>query len=401
MHPAQRAPALLALQRTQGNRYVQRVVTGIQAKLKIGQPGDKYEQEADRVAEQVVRMPEWRVQRQEEEKEEHLIRSKPLVDQNTPLVQRQVEEEEEEKEILQTKRGEDTTPEVIQDFKSRIHTLQGRGQPLPESVRTFFEPRFGYDFGRVRVHTDAQLAETAKTVNARAFTIGQDVVFGTGQYSPQTWEGKRLLAHELTHVIQQAQQPQQSKGMIQRDVTMPEETITVSEQRREQILRGAGWRQSNVSVAVTDFRGLPMRGYMLFAEFRSGDTQNTEGGSITGGAVHFPNVWLQPNGTIRFIAVRMGTPGLAPEVVTHYNRPSRGPLRFQLVQQHREIVVTATDSEQAARTAGVQGTMGVDFEVVSLGAQLSEERTRTTGRSVTVQWKVIVPTEAFRATQVA
>jgi hypothetical protein len=104
MHTAQRASVLLALQRTHGNRYVQRVVTGIQAKLTIGQPGDKYEQEADRVAEQVMRMPEPQVQRQpEEEEEEELIQTKPLAEQVTPLVQRQIEEEKEEEEILWTK----------------------------------------------------------------------------------------------------------------------------------------------------------------------------------------------------------------------------------------------------------------------------------------------------------
>jgi hypothetical protein len=107
MHTAQRAPVLLALQQTHGNRYVQRVVSGIQAKLKVGHPGDKYEQEADRVAEQVMRMPEPQVQRQcpeyEEglqrqpvEEEEYMVQPKPIAGQITPLVQRQVEPEKEE-----------------------------------------------------------------------------------------------------------------------------------------------------------------------------------------------------------------------------------------------------------------------------------------------------------------
>jgi hypothetical protein len=125
MHSIQRAPALLALQRTHGNRYVQRVVTGIQAKLKIGQPGDIYEQEADRLAEQVMRMTVGSRQKavgrneniiQKEEKEE-IIQTKPLVAQITPLVQRQNEEEErkkrEEEELIQTKPiAEQITPLV-------------------------------------------------------------------------------------------------------------------------------------------------------------------------------------------------------------------------------------------------------------------------------------------------
>jgi hypothetical protein len=92
---------------------------------------------------------------------------------------------------------------VAQDLETHINLLRGRGQPLPESVRAFFEPRFGYDFSRVRIHTDVQSAELARALNARAFTVGQDVVFGVRQYAPWTILGRRLLAHELVHVIQQ------------------------------------------------------------------------------------------------------------------------------------------------------------------------------------------------------
>ena len=181
MHTAQHAPALLALQRTHGNRYVQRVVAGIQAKLKVGQPGDKYEQEADRIAEQVMRMPE-------------------------PQVQRELEEEkkkEEEEKILQTKVVPDQTPEVTPVIESRIQALRDGGQPLPESVRAFFEPRFGFDFSQVRVHTGAQATNAARELNAQALTIGQDIYFGEGRYQPNTKQGQQLLAHELTHTIQQ------------------------------------------------------------------------------------------------------------------------------------------------------------------------------------------------------
>jgi hypothetical protein len=211
MHTAQRASVLLALQRTHGNRYVQRVVTGIQAKLKIGQPGDVYEQEADRMADEVMRMPDPQVQQQpeeeEEKKKEELIRTKHLSEQITPLVQRQVEEEEEkeeeEEEIIQTKEVSSKPSEVTPDLESRIQALRGSGQPLPESMRAFFEPRFGYDFSQVRIHADGWAAATARAVNAQAFTSGRDIVFGAGQYAPMTSEGRQLLAHELTHTIQQ------------------------------------------------------------------------------------------------------------------------------------------------------------------------------------------------------
>jgi Domain of unknown function (DUF4157) len=85
--------------------------------------------------------------------------------------------------------------------------LSASGQPLDQSTRTFMESRFAHDFSRVQVHTDAKAAESAQAVQARAYTVGRDVVFGAGQYAPGTLAGKRLLAHELTHVVQQGQTP--------------------------------------------------------------------------------------------------------------------------------------------------------------------------------------------------
>jgi hypothetical protein len=82
--------------------------------------------------------------------------------------------------------------------------LRSPGRPLDAATRAFFEPRFGHDFSEVRVHTDAKAAESARSVNALAYTVGRDVVFGTGQYAPYSREGRRLLAHELGHVVQQS-----------------------------------------------------------------------------------------------------------------------------------------------------------------------------------------------------
>jgi hypothetical protein len=81
--------------------------------------------------------------------------------------------------------------------------LNSTGEPLSESTRAFMEPRFGHDFSGVRVHTDARAAESAEAVNAHAFTVGQDVVFAPGQYQPSTDAGNALIAHELSHVLQQ------------------------------------------------------------------------------------------------------------------------------------------------------------------------------------------------------
>ena len=229
------ADRILLLQRTIGNQAVQRLIRSgsLQSKLRIGQPGDKYEQEADRVADAVMRMPEpgvqrqvepeeeeeetlqskphasqitplLQVQRQEEpEEEEETLQAKPLAEEITPLVQRQVEPEEEEEE-LQAKATSGHISESNPNLESKIQSLKGGGQHLSENDRAFFEPRFGRDFSQVRVHTDAVAAEAAREVNAWAFTQGQNVVFGAGGYAPRTTSGQRLLAHELTHVMQQS-----------------------------------------------------------------------------------------------------------------------------------------------------------------------------------------------------
>jgi hypothetical protein len=163
---------ILFLQRNIGNRAVQRLLESgtFQAKLQIGKPNDGYEQEADKVAEAVMRMPEPQSQRRQEEG--GILRARQVLRQ-FPVV--------------------NPTPE------SRIQSLRGAGQPLPDSTLAFFEPRFGADFGQVRLHTDSKAVATAAALGARAFTYGSDVWLGRGE-SPAN---KKLLAHELTHVMQQ------------------------------------------------------------------------------------------------------------------------------------------------------------------------------------------------------
>src|SRR6185437_14377403 len=93
--------------------------------------------------------------------------------------------------------GPEMAPPIVHDV------LRSPGQPLDGATRSYFEPRFRHDFSSVRVHTDARAAESAQAVNAHAYTLGHHVAFGTGQYSPSTPGGRRLLAHELAHVVQQ------------------------------------------------------------------------------------------------------------------------------------------------------------------------------------------------------
>lgn len=95
-------------------------------------------------------------------------------------------------------------PDAVETVPPIVHeVLRSPGQPLDPAARTFMESRFGHDFSRVRVHTDAKAVESAQAVQSLAYTVGRDVVFGVGQYAPATSAGKRLLAHELTHVVQQ------------------------------------------------------------------------------------------------------------------------------------------------------------------------------------------------------
>jgi hypothetical protein len=85
-----------------------------------------------------------------------------------------------------------------------LDVLRSPGRPLATATRTFMEAHFGYDFSRVRVHSDAAAEQSARDMNARAYTVGQNIAFGSGQFAPGTHEGQRLLAHELTHVVQQS-----------------------------------------------------------------------------------------------------------------------------------------------------------------------------------------------------
>jgi hypothetical protein len=98
----------------------------------------------------------------------------------------------------------DAAGQLSAPVAANIHGLNGGGSPLPAATRAFFEPRFGTDFSNVRVHTGGDAAGTASSISAKAFTVGRDIAFAAGQYAPHSDEGQHLLAHELTHVVQQA-----------------------------------------------------------------------------------------------------------------------------------------------------------------------------------------------------
>ena len=182
----------------------------IQAKLTIGKPGDKYEQEADKVSDQVMNMsqplqrqengdeqmqmkPEIQRQEMPEEEEKEEVQAKPAI-------QRQ-EMPEEEEEKVQAK--SDNSNANMEGLEQQLSNSKGGGNNLSDQARSFMEPRFGTDFSNVTVHTDSNAVQMNQDIQAQAFTHGQDIYFNSGKYSPDTNEGKSLLAHELTHVVQQ------------------------------------------------------------------------------------------------------------------------------------------------------------------------------------------------------
>lgn len=109
--------------------------------------------------------------------------------------------------------------------------LNSTGEPLNETTRAFMEPRFGHDFSGVRVHTDARAAESAEAVNAHAYTVGQDVVFAPGQYQPSTETGNALIAHELSHVLQQDGVSGQTVKAVSNPVDASEREADVAAER--------------------------------------------------------------------------------------------------------------------------------------------------------------------------
>jgi hypothetical protein len=145
---------------------------GLQTRLKVNKPGDNYEREADRIADQVLVTPA-----------HHAVSDAP------PGIQRF---------SGQPSGHVDAVPASVDQ------ALASPGRPLEPTLRQDMEQRFGHDFSRVRVHSGAAAEQSAQDVNAHAYTIGRNIVFGAGQFAPGTHEGRRLLAHELTHIVQQA-----------------------------------------------------------------------------------------------------------------------------------------------------------------------------------------------------
>jgi hypothetical protein len=196
----------------------------LQRKLRIGVVDDPLEHEADRVAEQVMRMPHPATQINHEPSDTPAnIQTQPsTASGHGALVQRKCScgwtcdacEAQQSDEIAGKVQRKPAAPQISRVVSSPVtagmeappvvhEVLRSPGQPLDTATRAFFEPRFGHDFSRVRVHSGGRAAESAKAIKARAYTMGNHIVFQTGEFSSSQNEGKALIAHELAHVVQQ------------------------------------------------------------------------------------------------------------------------------------------------------------------------------------------------------
>ncbi|HUR63697.1 MAG TPA: DUF4157 domain-containing protein, partial [Candidatus Thermoplasmatota archaeon] len=186
LHPA-RAPEAEE-KRKLGN---QAVLRRMQAKLEVSSPGDAHEREADRIADAVV------AQRKAEG-------PTPKRPDEPKRLQRKAEEPKPKKlDEPKVQRQEDGPAHAAPDAEAIVQAAQGQGSALAPSERAFFEPQLSSDLGGVRLHTGAAAQQAAAQLNAKAFTVGQDIFFAAGRHQPGTAEGRHLLAHELAHTLQQ------------------------------------------------------------------------------------------------------------------------------------------------------------------------------------------------------
>lgn len=211
--------------------------TFIQPKLTVGQPGDKYELEADAMADQVVQRlsqpealqtksaenyspitpaiqpkcaaceQEEKLQKKEEWRgEEEQLQRKPIFESNAPPPEEDIQRkcaDCEAEEKVQRKGENRSSPAASSSLERSLASSKGSGSPLPPNTHQQMESSFGADFGNVRIHTGSNAVQMSQALNAQAFTHGSDIYFNSGTYNPESTEGKQLLAHELTHTIQQ------------------------------------------------------------------------------------------------------------------------------------------------------------------------------------------------------
>jgi outer membrane protein OmpA-like peptidoglycan-associated protein len=176
----------------------------IQAKLEVGAVNDPLEHEADRLAEQVLRMPEPGPQATKLSASYPAVRRKCACGGSCEACQEEQKQSGTIKRKALAPGASGESSESLFAPPSVHEVLRSPGQPPDKQTRAYLEPRLGFDFSHVRVHADGKANQSARTIAAHAYTTGNHVVFGAAQYAPQTWAGRKLLLHELAHVIQQS-----------------------------------------------------------------------------------------------------------------------------------------------------------------------------------------------------
>jgi len=260
-------------------------------------------------------------------------------------------------------------PAIVRDV------VRTPGRPLDVQARRFMEPRFDQDFSQVRVHADAKSAESAKAVSALAYTFGRHVVFGSGRYAPSTDEGRRLLAHELAHVVQQADAP-----AVQRKPDREAEAKARSEKKLEELARDPAeahkaWKKLTPAERDGVAEGMRRRyGEKFVQEFldevKKGKPQfdtlyyqpgvgptreqlrargfRRAGSEHTGNAGFDVEIWIHPSGkTIRrdISTYKFGTSGPGTEPGSEAGKAS--VQKPPVVEPPPEVAVTTTRHEQA------------------------------------------------------
>lgn len=332
----------------------------VQAKYAVSEPGDAFEAEADRMADQVVNQAPSEsqsffnppvsplVQRRSDDN----IQEKPLAENITPVM---LKADEKDKEIMPKSEAKPGFPEM--ETENQIAGLSGNGNQIDPEIRSGMEQRFGADFSSVKIHSDSSAAALSNRLGAHAFTTGNDIFFNSGKYSPETLSGKHLLAHELTHTIQQGANTRLiSKPAIQRwpwDTLTPEETL--ANEKREFRSRNYGpitYTQAAVSGSgfeasyspATSILNVTVRGKVRFADTLSGGT----------GGYSSSNSFMNSAG---FIPIMNALP---PEV------QARILPYFQWTEDQKQIHLIRFRDNLAAATALWQNT-GMSLQVSETG----------------------------------
>ncbi len=273
---AQQETVMQRIAQTQGNRHVQRLVGSmqtpsqdaattvlrpslaskpaaaslnrrmsltVQTKLTVSDPGDLQEIEADQVADQVMRMPASATPPPPPEDGDG---DDDAVNRNRPTILNRYLHRSPAQRA-----GDGIGGNVVNDdVQARIEGMKGGGTPLPESDRAFFEPRMGVDLGSVRLHTDSSAVQTSRDLNARAYIVGPHVAFGANEYQPGTTAGRHLLAHELTHVVQQGGAGTLPRKTLSSTVDKANRCTTDVCRMEEAQLKAGAQRKSNVPVSL-------------------------------------------------------------------------------------------------------------------------------------------------------